>query len=212
VNNETIILKTISELNISDFEICMFKNNFSVLIITGKPSDEQLLSAWNEIYTEFIDLSGMAETNELEISKSIFYLNSRVKKIELYILLQRESLNKLGVPCIVAFDKIRIYGHKLKWNKEHPDIEDFKRQLNIIETNEKRYNHELLAKQKELLDVMKKKQNGDVTVWQKRKEFVRLKNNIGKFGFKIDNEKTTVEEFALMVHDYNEAIELQNKN
>jgi hypothetical protein len=204
------LIESISELTLKQFEQCLFKDNYSVLIIEGEASENELKSAWISLYTEYIDLSGLAATTELDLMRTIFYLDSRVRMIALLLHIQRESLDKIGVPCIGAFDKMRVYGHSLVWDKANPNLEWFNKQLLAIENNEKKYQIQCDGKIKELLELKKKQSKGQVTVLQKRKEFIRTINALTKHGYKIDRDKTSVEEFALMLCDYNDIIEAES--
>lgn len=210
MKNTYVIIDSISELTIKKFEQCLFKSAYKVLIIDGEPSEEELKAAWLSLYTEYIDLSGIAVTAELEIMKTIFYLDCRIKKINLLLHIQYESMDKIGMPCIGGFDKMRFYGHKLYWDKNHPDHYGFKCQLQSIESKEKKYKDDYNEKMKELWEFKKKQKDGEIPLLQKRKEFIRTINVLGKYGYPIDRDKTTVEEFALMVHDYNEAMERES--
>ena len=42
---------------------------------------------------------------------------------------------------------------------------------------------------------------------QKRKEFIRSLNNLERAGFRIDRDKTTVEDLALMIGEMNDQAE-----
>jgi hypothetical protein len=204
------LIESISELTLKQFEQCLFKDNYSVLVIEGEASDHDLKAAWISLYTEYIDLSGLATTAELDLMKTIFYLDCRVKKIALLLHIQRESLDKIGMPCLAAFDLIRYDGHGLNWDKEKPNIDTFNKQLLAIENNEKKYQIQYDGKMKELFESKKKQSEGQVTVLQKRKEFIRTINTLTKYGYKIDRDKTSVEEFALMLCDYNDIIEAES--
>ena len=207
MNEEIQIISSSSECSIRMFMSCAFGKDLKSLIISGEPAEEELNAAWLNIYTEFVDLSGLAQTQEFEIMKTIFYLDSRVKRIKLLIFIQNESIEKLGQPCIGAFAKLDMYGHRLMWDKDHPDLEAFKQRILSIESTEKRYEIELNGKIKELMNLKKKQQNQELPEMQKRKEFIRSLNNLERAGFRIDRDKTTVEDLALMIGEMNDQAE-----
>ncbi|MES2004342.1 MAG: hypothetical protein V4450_07460 [Bacteroidota bacterium] len=196
-----------SECTVRVFMRCAFGNDLKGLIISGKPSPEDLAKAWKAIYTEYVDLSGMVQTMEFDLMKSIFYLDCRVKRIQLLLMIQRESIDKLGMPCIGAFPMLKSFGHRLSWDASHPDAEGFKRKLLDIESREKKYDIELGGKMKELFELKRKRANNELPEMQKRKEFIRTLNNLEKSGYRIDRDKSTVEDMAIMIHDYNDAAE-----
>lgn len=201
------IIDTSKDCIVKTFMKCMFDKCFDDLVISGEFTEDEKKSAWKSIYTEFIDLSGMIESREFDLLKTIFYLDCRVKKINLLLYIQRVSIEKIGVPCIGAFDNIRMYGHRLIWDKEHPDLQTFLKRLTDIETKEKRYQMELELKTKEFFELKKIQASGDIPIQQKRKDFIRSINNLQKYGYVIDYEKTTVEALGIMISDYNDTLQ-----
>jgi len=201
------IINSAAECTVRAFMKCAFSDDLTSLIISGEPSKEELHDAWMMIYTEYVDLSGIIQTQEFELMKSIFYLDCRVKKIQLLVHIQNESIEKIGVPCVAAFDRIKLYGHRLIWDPEHPDLKAFKTRLLNIQSLEKRYAIELDCKIRELMTLKKKQVDMEEPGIQKRKEFIRALNNLEKSGYRIDRDKTTVEDLALMIADINELAE-----
>lgn len=201
------IIDTAKDCLLKIFEKCLFDDKYDDLVIEGDFTDEEKKQAFSSIYTEFIDTSGLIESADFELLKTIFYLDCRVKKINLLLYIQHESIEKIGMPCIKAFENINIYGHKLYWDKENPDIEAFQRRLQDIESKERKYRVELEGKTKEFFALKERQVKAGIQVYQKRKDFVRTKNNLQKHGYVIDRDKTMVDEFALMLCDYNDAMQ-----
>ncbi len=201
------IIDTAKDCSVKTFINCMFEKKYDDLVLDGEFTADEKQQAWQSIYTEFIDICGMVESMEFDLLKSIFYLDCRVKKINLLLYIQRLSIEKIGEPCTGAFENIKMYGHRLFWDKNQPDILAFNKKLNEIEGKEKKYQIELEAKTKEFFDLKKKQANGEVPMQQKRRDFIRSINNLQKFGFVIDQEKTSIEAFGIMVADYNDAIQ-----
>lgn len=147
-------------------------------------------------YTEYIDTAGLFATEEFDIVANIHYLNNRINSIKMWVSLQKQFLIQFKEPYFEAFKFINKFGHRLKWNK---DIEDFVKQLDRVITKESKYQVELDKKQKQLLEYRKSKGEETVNVKQNREQFITLLNTLGKLGYKIDKNETTIEELALML-------------
>ena len=85
--------------------------------------------------------------------------------------------------------------------------------MDKILLKDSKYQAELDKKQKQLFDYRKKKQTGEeISIKQTREQFIRMLNSLGKIGFKIDKNDTTVEELALMLkQQYEESEALKFK-
>ena len=57
---------------------------------------------------------------------------------------------------------------------------------------------------KGLIDMNLKKVKNEVTTKQSRGSFVRMVNSLGKVGYKIDEDKNTVEDLAYMIKQQSE--------
>ena len=203
-----------SECNILQFMACKFDGNFKVLTISGEPSDEQLIKAWDDINTEYLDLSGTF-IPELSKMKEIKTLECRNQSVHVVLQVLNQSVALLENPVfnnmhdeiietmIEALPVLEKNARKLNWNN---DIPDFKQQLHRAETGEKRYLQEYNKKLKELED-FRTEQSKAKTPSNNRTEFIRLLNELQKFGYRIDKPTTTAEELAIMVKDYTETIE-----
>lgn len=180
---------------VRQFEQAWFQGDRSVM-------DEH---EFNQVYTEYMDTSGLFETEEFDKVCYIYWLNNRINSIKLGIKLQKDFLKEFGVPYKPAFFFFVEFGHNLKWND---NSEDFIKQLKTVEIREKMYIGELEGAMKELKDFRKKRDNGEPTDPKKtRISFIRTRNTLGKIGYIIDPDKTTVEEMALMVKQQSEEVE-----
>ena len=206
VENKNII-QSAEKCSINVFMKCAFGNNLQALIITGDATEEELKKAWDNIYTEYVDISGMIQSIEFDLMKSIFVLDCRIKKISLLVYVQHESLNKIGMPCIGAFGYLKEYGYQLTWDPENGNIDEFKKQLLNIESAEKAYGFQIKKMQGELEQLKRNRGKDEQEERSPRKEFVRSLNNLEKSGFRIDRDKTTIEDLALMICDNNSEAE-----
>ena len=185
-----------SECSIRLFMTCLF----------GKNTEGLNGGDFDKIFTEYIDLSGIGETKEYDLLWSIHNIQSRVTFIAAMIDLQKKFFKEFDMPFVNAFDDFRSYGHRLKWNQEKP--EEFLNQLRMIEVREKKFQAELDAK---VVELQKLKKEGVTADSNGRADFVRQLNSLGKAGFRIDKDKTDMEELALMIRDQNQIVKDQIK-
>jgi len=186
-----------SECSVKIFIDCLFNGDRSAL--NGGDFDK--------IFTEYVDLSGVGETREYDLLTSIHNVQCRITFIDTMVKVQKEFFMNFEIPFVNAFDDFRKYGHRLSWNPEKPA--DFITQLQRVDVIERKSIAELDAYIKELKSL---KKDGVVPDKNGRKDFIRQLNTLNKAGYKIDREKTDMEELALMIRDHNDYIrELSNK-
>ncbi len=204
---ENLFIRRAADCNIKAFIACLFDEDYHVLTIAGTPEEADLQKAFQDIYVEYLDLSGTAKSQELGLLKAIQRLHIRIKTIESCVFMQRVAIKMMDEPFTPGFALLSKYGHRLYWNNERPDKESILQKLVEIEAKEQRYTHELDRKVKEL-EALKQNNTRDTPAdpdrnkKSERKAFISLMNNLQKHGFPIDKDKTTVEEFALMIRDY----------
>lgn len=180
-----------SECSVRIFMMCMYDHDYSQL----EGGD------FEKIFTEYIDLSGIGETKELELMVAIHNIQTRITYIDAQVNIQKNFLHNFGMPFVNAFDDFRKYNHRLSWDPENPD--QFVTQLQRVVVIEKKFHAELDTKVAEL---KKLKNDGVQPNSNGRRDFVRRLNNLGKEGYQIDKDKTNMEEVALMIRDQDAAI------
>jgi hypothetical protein len=189
---------TIDTCTLRNFMECLFHGRTE--LVGGE-------EAWDKIYTEFIDLSGAANTRECTISRQIHNVQIRIAWFKAMLDLQYRFLEQFEIPFVTAFDDFKRKSHKLKWNG---DIEEFKQQLFRVDVKERKNIAELDRLFKEMSDLKKDGMTTKNITDNSRKEFVTLINVISKDnGYRINKDEVTVEEFALMIKSYSEAKEAQ---
>lgn len=184
---------TLRDFTISDLMACMFEKDFS------KAGSEE---AWNSIYTEYVDLSGAANTREVTIQREIFNIECRLNYVHTAIGLHIKCYNEFGKPLPQATLGLKSLGHQISWNG---DWNNFELQLKMIEAREKKK----IAERDKFLKELKELQKGNLKP-ATRTDFLRLVITIEKhLGFAIDRGKRNAEDFALMVKDYHELAEAE---
>lgn len=162
---------------------------------------------WEKLFTEYVDISGIGETIEFDLLLSIHNIQVRMTFIASMVELQKRFFKEFNMPFLKAFEDFKKYGHRISWDASDPG--KFITELQRIEVRERRFQSELDVKVKEL---KKLKKDGVQPNTDGRKDFVRQLNNLGKVGYKIDRDKTDMEELALMIKDQNSILKDQVNN
>ena len=186
----------LSDITVRVFMQCLFNKNY-----------EGVGEEWADIYTQYIDKSGLGETRQLELVISIHNLQTRLSFITGWLEFQKNWVIQFGEPFIKGFDDIKQFGHRLIWEAGYPM--QFLERLKLIESKEKRNYVEMEIQMRELETLVKTGKYKEKI--NERDEFVRMLNVLGKDGYKIDRDKTDMEELALMVRAHGEDIEALNK-
>lgn len=207
--NISVLIRRAADCNLNVFMKCLFEEQYKCLVLSGDADLRECSLAFLEIYQEYLDLTGAGKSQEFGLLKKIDLILTRIKTIENAIYLNRVSIELLKEPFLEALADIRGYGHKIYWDSNNPDPKSFLKRLKDIETREKRYGVELDIKIKELAALTAKQQAKETATDTKKERsgFIKLINALQKYGFQIDRNRTTVEEFALMKQDYEIAAE-----
>jgi hypothetical protein len=179
---------------VRQFEDAWFRNDRTLM------DDDE----FKTVYTEYIDTAGLYVSEEFDKVSYIHFLNNRINFVKVSCKIQREFIEEFGQPYIENFEPFKDKGYYLKWND---DKEDFLKQIERIEAQEIKYISEVEKEIKELIEIRKKRKTKNSTPKQSRESFVRMLNSLGKNGYKIDRDKTTVEDLAYMIKQQHEEIE-----
>lgn len=182
------------KINITDFIAAWFNHEYDNL----NQDDFEI------VYAEYVDLSGLYHSKEFELFAYINYLKNRIFVLRTVVASQRMFLETLGRPYVDGLFIFDNFGYKIKWND---DIEDFERQLKIVESRERQKSSELRRKEFEFKQLKDAKKSEEQPLIQSRHNFIRMLNSFNKAGYKIDRDKTTVEELALMIKQVNDEMQ-----
>lgn len=175
---------------VNQFRDAWFKGNRTVI------TDEE----FKIVYSEYVDTSGLFLSDDFEKQGLIYNLNQRINYVKMFIRLQRDFIHEFRMPFIKDFQNLKHkYGYVLYWNN---DIEDFEKQLQRVEQREIKNGSFMDLKIDELNRARKNKgisKEDEESLDDSRKGFIRMVNSLGKIGFKIDGNVSTVEELALMI-------------
>lgn len=204
-----MIIDRACDCSIKKFMDCLFSQRYKVLVIEGEFTEQEQKDAFEIIYAEYVDLSGMYVTREFELYAYITSLDNRINTMDRFLELQKQFIGQFGVPFIPGLGIIKKYGHSLHWVVGETDLDWFLKKLESIGLRERRYTQERDKKVKELLDLRKKRIKKEHNVLQTRKEFISMLNRLQQNRFMIDKNETTVEDLAVMIKDNRDDVESQ---
>lgn len=199
--DQPTIITEASECTVKQFMQCSFEGKHRVLLLSGEATDLQVRQAFELIYAQYTDLSGLYQTREFELSAYIDSLDKRVHTVDRFLELQRLFIAEFSSPFVPGFYLVKKYGHAFHWNHENPQIDLFAKKLAQVEMKEKKYRTILNAKINELIEFRKKHIKKEFTLLESRKEFITGMNRLQQAKFVINKNETTVEELALMIRD-----------
>lgn len=182
----------LSDITVRTFMRCLFNKDYSGV------------DNWEGLYTQYIDLSGLGEQGQLSLYVAIHNLNIRLFFMTHWLEFQTKVYNLVKMPHLPTIDDAKQFGHRINWN---PDNDTFLEQLRIIESKEKRQYVEMKRLSKELEEMKLAEKPETVSA---RNSFVIMLNMLGKEGYKIDRDKTDMEELALMIKQHGEDVQALN--
>jgi hypothetical protein len=149
------------------------------------------------VYAEYIDLAGLYQCKEFELTTLINYLKNRIQTLGVVIYSQEIYFEIFQKPYIPGLEFIKDkFGLNYIWEDDKASFFSFLRKLrNSQRTKET----ELKRKQFEFDKIKEDKKEGDVSKVQSRHEFIKMLNSFSKNGYRIERDKTTIEELALMI-------------
>lgn len=164
-------------------------------------------SEFKLVYDEYIDASGLFVSEDFDKVSYVQFLLNRINSVKIFLELQIKYLEEFEVPNVEKFSFLKKFGYSLKWNNS---CKDFRNQIESIKSKEIKYVTKLNSSIKEIEEKKEKDKANKKEPSKKdsRNSFIRMLNSLGKNGFRIDNEKTTVEELALMIKQQIEEIEI----
>lgn len=135
---------------------CLCKKDYAALIISGKPTEEQLTTAWLCIITEYNELKDIdiSESKHWNASRELIRLHNH-----LYLLQQCIDFLVYKYSPSIA-QSFRRLGYKLKVNSVNPDPSEYMEQLFHAAEKAKTKYIEIQQYDKQLKDFVK--ENEDV--------------------------------------------------
>lgn len=164
---------------------------------------------FESIHLEYVDLSGIGKTAQLELEARVQWINNRVERVKMLVYAERTAVIELGKPFDAGIQDLRSMNHKIYWDGDANLFMDF---LRRIETKEKKYIIQLEEAQAALKDFLANQNAGaPQTSIQSKHTFIMNMNMLRKEGYPINVNETMLDEYSLMIKAHNEEIERQNQ-
>src|SRR5690349_16565305 len=92
--NHVVLIESLHKIPLSKFIDAYVDGDLSVLIVQGTPSEEQLITAWNELILEYNDAIGGNEKEILlDVYTDFYTLHAKISTVEKMV----EALRKFYV-------------------------------------------------------------------------------------------------------------------
>lgn len=151
---------------------------------SGKPTKEQLKSAWDQIFSQYTEVSESKQTNYLlSLLREYYSIPNKIQIIQTIV----DNLSKRYDPDLIA--KLRLLGFR------HPYTEEsYMRDLKITVTQAKG----LILKYRTLYDDLQKIQSDDSKA--DPNDYDLILSELSKYqGYRLDPKIITVAEFCAIV-------------
>ncbi len=173
---------TFEECTLRQFMKCLFEKDFSDIT-----EDE-----FSDIYTKYAETAKIYDADKFSQLAYVQYLSARINFIGYFIDSQLSYLDLFEVPYLPKLKELIPYGYNLKWNNS---FDDFVKQCESIKKKEKRYENKL----DEAIEKLNKDNDKRTEEKDPRKTFIKLMVQLSKVGYNIDKDRTTIEEFSIMI-------------
>jgi hypothetical protein len=159
------------------------------------------------VYTEYIDLSGLYQTKEFDLIAHINYLKNKIYVLKAVASSQEMFYKTFKIPYIEGLEFVKDkLGYTYEWTGNEKSFYSFLRKM---ENAARTKSAELRRKEFEFEEMRSQKMEGNVSKVQSRHEFIKMLNSFNKAGYKIDRDKTTIEELALIIKQTQDEISQQ---
>lgn len=174
---------------------------FMAALFNGQYEDVEGEQNFDLLFTAYVDLSGIGQTEEYRLLSIIHNLQWRIGQVSGFIQLEKDFFLVFSEPFMPAFDDLKRFGHRLSWDPQAPSL--FIKQLERAETMEKTRVAELDEAMKELLKI---KKEGIKPTTNSRQIFVQMLNGLRRNNYQVDKDKTDMEELSLMIREHDEEL------
>lgn len=186
------LLSRANEVCMDKFIACICRNEYEVLLVSGKATASQLAEAWASLFYEYVDLIGAEETkHRVRLAAEINLLDTRIKIIESWLKIIEVSWSK---NIVEALNKL---GYSLSYENAQSDIASIRGDVRADRLN-------LKVKKLEFdsLD-----QSGDtIDEAYFRKVFFRINNYARR---EAVNGQTSVQDYCVALKDFQDYIKIK---
>lgn len=182
----------IHDLPMRVFVACIVDSDLSGLLIEGSATDADLMEAWSNLYAQYVDLLGDAETEyTLYLQRDIALLTHKITAIECALNILAIRHEDLVVIALKDFgiDTSQLYIGNHKYAQE----------LKRISIQLARFRLELKEKENELAE-----RDGDDKEPVTKAYFTKILSRLSKYqGYPLRINELTIGEFAAHLKEYN---------
>jgi len=191
-----------SDLPMSIFIPCLIDKKLSLLIKHGKASQREVLTAWDQIYSEYCYLSGSKPYQVyMLLTKDIEFLQGKLSIIKMCLRLLTFR------PSEKAITQLRSFGYTYAFDFSKP--KSYYDDIKSVALKSKTIELTLEIKRKEL-EKLKKESDGEEMT---RERFTEILTALAKYmgGGLFDTKILTVSEFASIRKQYDNEVEALKK-
>lgn len=187
------LITELCDLLFYPFIKCVVDGEYSVLIKAGIPTEDELASAWRQLFTKFLDLSGAkdAKSHGILVSK-MENIHSKILRVEVTVgaIIKLRSIAMLE-ECGPLFDSLRSLGYPdKKFTAETLDAD--------LESVVKQLQNDRLTLKRMQADYEQKQAKGQHQGPATRESYLKSLHAIEDIkGRGIDRNTLTAEDFAL---------------
>lgn len=203
---DPVILKNeCSQIVVDDFIKAYCRNDLSVLVISGQPSQEQMMDAWNELYFEYASIIRTDESNHIfNLHRKITSMRIQCSYVDLATnLLKLQFLENCIDEDVVL--QLQNFGYEIEITD---DKEKWERQLNRIVSLCKTIKWDLA----DLEDEMKRLNNANSGKKQSETDFIQNVVMLQKWGYPVKRKETYMDEYAQAMNIYIKEAKQNSKN
>ena len=195
------LLRSLSECPVAVFKKALCHGDLSLLIVSGQPTDAQLLEAWNEIYFDYAAVLKSDNSDyTFNLAKDIGLLRHHLAYVEWAVLLLRLRYE----PAVV--EELQTIGYfDLEYSE---DPAEWQRRLNRVVSLAKTKVHDLEMLEKDYERLNKTSEGKSVT----EEEFNQTVLELARFqGYRIDQVTTMMDEYVSIFNNFLQDIKLKSK-
>ena len=195
------LLRTLSECPIAVFKKALCTGDLSLLIVSGDPTDAQLLEAWNEIYFDYAAVLKSDNSDyTFNLAKDIGLLKHHLAYVEWAVLFLRLKYE----PEVV--EELQTIGYfDLEYSE---DPAEWERRLNRVISLAKTKVHDLENLERDYERLNKTTEGKSVT----EEEFNQTVLELARFqGYRIDQLTTMMDEYVSIFNNFLQDIKIKSK-
>jgi len=188
------LINSAAVCTVGQFVQCKYNNNLKVLVISGEPTAKELAEAWEAISAQYIEAAGV-DIPEFAAMQEIHNLKVKKNGLTLLFHLQDVWIEKFAEPHVIGLEKLAKHNVKPVWRG---DVADFVKQLDKAKDRNKSIDVQI-SEAEYSLDNIRIALGKEGVISDSRQDFRKLLIEVQRQGYKIDEDKTTVEDFGLML-------------